>query len=308
MDYAHVPVLLAETLEALRIRPDGVYVDGTAGGGGHSLAIAKQLQTGRLIAMDRDPDAVAAASARLRDVANATVIPGNFANMGGALDALGVTEVNGVLLDLGVSSYQLDEPERGFSYHKDAPLDMRMSKEGSTAADLVNRLSVEELTKILTEYGEERYAYRIANQIAKSRQTNPITTTAALAEAVKRAVPAAYQREGHPARRTFQALRIAVNGELDALAAGLEAAFARLCVGGELVVISFHSLEDRIVKRRFAEWTKGCTCPPDFPVCVCGKTPQARLSPPKAIKPGAEEMARNPRSRSAVLRGVEKLK
>ena len=303
----HRPVLLDETLDALHIRPDGTYLDGTAGGGGHSFAIASRLTSGRLIALDQDPDAIKQATARL-DGLPATVVRENFRFMGRALDGLGVDTVDGILLDIGVSSHQLDEPERGFSYHHEAPLDMRMSQEGETAADLLARLSEQELSDIFFRYGEEKFSRRIAAMIVAEREREPITTTLQLAELIKSAYPAAARRDGHPARRVFQALRIAVNGELDCLNDALDVAFDRLAVGGRLAIITFHSLEDRMVKGRFAEWCVGCTCPKEFPVCVCGNTPRGRLVLRKPAEASAEELEQNPRSRSAKLRCIEKLK
>lgn len=302
----HRPVLPDETLDALHIRPDGVYLDGTAGGGGHSFLIASQLTTGRLIALDQDPDAIAQASARLGGLP-ATLLRENFRHLDRALDSLGVDRVDGILLDIGVSSHQLDEPSRGFSYHHDAPLDMRMSQEGLTAADLLRDLPERDLADIFFRFGEEKFSRPIARAIVARRQTQPLTTTLDLAELIKNAVPAAARRDGHPARRVFQALRIAVNGELDCLSEALDIAFDRLNVGGRLAIITFHSLEDRMVKQRFAAFCRGCTCPPDFPVCICGRTPAARQVLRKPAEASAAELAANPRSRSAKLRCVEKL-
>ncbi len=302
----HRPVLLDETLAALDIRPDGIYLDGTAGGGGHAFAVASKLKSGRLIALDQDPDAVAEASGCLRGLP-ATVVKANFADMCDVLRDLGIGGVDGVLLDIGVSSHQLDTPERGFSYHHDAPLDMRMSQSGRTAADLVAALPEAELAAIFYRYGEEKFSRPIARAIVRARETEPILTTGALAELVKEAVPAAARRDGHPARRVFQALRIAVNGELDRLSEGLDAAFDCLNEGGRLAVITFHSLEDRMVKQRFAALLKGCTCPPDFPVCVCGQTPAARLVLRHPATASEQELNNNPRSRSAKLRCIQKL-
>lgn len=307
-NFQHVSVLLNESIERLNIKPDGIYVDGTAGGAGHSSEIAKRLTTGRLIALDKDPDAIATATERLSKYPCATVIRSDFAEIPAVLDSLGIDKVDGVLLDLGVSSHQLDEAERGFSYHSEAPLDMRMSQEGLSAYDLVNGASGAELAKILYDYGEEKFAPRIVNAILDARAVKQIETTTELADIVRNAVPAAVRRkEGHPARKTFQAIRIAVNGELDRLSEALDRAFERLAPGGRFAIITFHSLEDRMVKQAFAEYTKGCTCPPEFPVCVCGKTPRGKLVSRKPIEPTPEELEVNHRSRSAKLRIIEKL-
>lgn len=306
MEFKHKSVLLNEVIENFKIDPDGIYVDGTAGGAGHSSEIAKRLRNGRLIALDRDPDAVAVATQRLKPFP-ATVVRSNFADMPAVLDSLGIGLVDGVLLDLGVSSWQLDNGDRGFSYHFDAPLDMRMSKEGISAADIVNGWDKNELIRILSSYGEEKFAVRIASNIVREREISPIETTLRLADIISRSVPAAVRRDGHPARKSFQAIRIAVNGEFEAETAGINAAFERLKPGGRLCVITFHSLEDRLVKRLFAEFCKGCICPPDIPVCVCGKKPRGVLQSRKPILPSAEEVNENPRSRSAKLRVIEKL-
>ena len=306
MEFKHKSVLLNEVIENFKIDPDGIYVDGTAGGAGHSSEIAKRLRNGRLIALDRDPDAVAVATERLKPFP-ATVVRSNFADMPAVLDSLGIGLVDGVLLDLGVSSWQLDNGDRGFSYHIDAPLDMRMSKEGLSAADIVNGWDKNELIRILSSYGEEKFAGRIASNIVREREISPIETTLRLADIISRSVPAAARRDGHPARKSFQAIRIAVNGEFEAETAGINAAFERLKPGGRLCVITFHSLEDRLVKRLFAEFCKGCICPPDIPVCVCGRKPRGVLQSRKPILPSAEEVNENPRSRSAKLRVIEKL-
>ena len=303
MEFNHKPVLFDEVIESLNIKPNGIYVDGTAGGAGHSTGIAKKLKTGRLISLDRDPDAVKIATERLKGYP-ATVVHSNFSEMDTVLNRLEIEKVDGILLDLGVSSYQLDTAERGFSYHKDAPLDMRMSKEGISAKEIVNNWSVEELTDIFTKYGEEKFAYRIAKKIEQSRTESPILTTLQLADIISAAYPAAARRDGHPARKCFQAIRIAVNGELDSLAAVLDTAFGLLKQGGVLSIITFHSLEDRMVKQKFKEFSTGCTCPPDFPVCVCGKKPQGTLYSRKPITAGAEELENNARSRSANLRVI----
>lgn len=306
MEFNHIPVLFQETVDSLNIKPDGIYVDGTVGGAGHSREIASRLTSGRLIAFDQDPEAVAVASGRLEGL-SATVVHSNFKNMKSVLMEMGIEAVDGILLDLGVSSHQLDTAERGFSFHKDAPLDMRMSGEGTTAADLVNSLSAEELSNIFFRFGEEKFSRRIAERIVNVRADKPITTTTALAELIASAVPAAARRDGHPARRCFQALRIAVNGELDILSGALDDAFSLLKCGGVLSVISFHSLEDRIVKQSFREYCTGCICPPDIPVCVCGRKPQGKLLTRKPIEASSEELKENPRSRSAKLRSIVKL-
>ncbi len=307
MEFSHKPVLFTEAVDALQIKPDGVYVDGTAGGGGHSAAIATRLsESGRLICIDQDPDAIAVLQKRLGGLPQVTIVQENFAHIDTVLSNLEIPGADGILVDLGVSSHQLDTPERGFSFHTDAPLDMRMSQQGPTAAELVNTLDERSLARILSEYGEERYARSIARNIVRAREKEPLETTLQLADLVKASMPAASRREGgHPARRTFQALRIAVNGELDMLSSGLDAMFDRLNPSGRLAAITFHSLEDRMVKQRFASWCEGCVCPPDFPVCVCGRTPRARL-PFKVKGPSAQELEANPRSRSAKLRAVEK--
>ena len=308
MDFHHVSVLLEESIAGLNIKPDGIYIDGTAGGAGHSREIAKCLTTGRLIALDKDPDAVKIATERLAEYPCATVVHSDFAEIPAVLDRLGIDKVDGVLLDLGVSSHQLDDAERGFSYHSEAPLDMRMSQEGLSAYDLVNNASGAELAKILYDYGEEKFTPRIVNAIVDARAVKPIETTTELADIVRNAVPAAARRDGgHPARKTFQAIRIAVNGELDKLSEALDGAFDRLAPGGRFAIITFHSLEDRMVKRAFAEYTKGCVCPPEFPVCVCGRKPRGKLVNKKPIEPSAEELEYNHRSRSAKLRVIEKL-
>ena len=308
IDFQHISVLLNESIEGLNIKPDGIYVDGTAGGAGHSSEMAKRLTTGKLIALDKDPDAIKTATERLGKYPCATVVHSDFADIPKVLDSLGIDKVDGVLLDLGVSSHQLDDAERGFSYHNEAPLDMRMSQEGMTAYDLVNTASGAELAKILYDYGEEKFTPRIVNAIVDARAIKPIETTTELAEIVKNAVPAAARRDGgHPARKTFQAIRIAVNGELDRLSEALDRAFERLAPGGRFAIITFHSLEDRMVKQAFNEYTKGCTCPPEFPVCVCGKKPRGKLVNRKPIEPSAEEQEYNHRSRSAKLRIIEKL-
>lgn len=308
MEFSHVSVLLYEAVSSLDIKKDGVYVDCTAGGGGHSAEILKRLENGRLFALDRDPEAIAALKERFKGDERVTVVRTEFENIRSVLASYGEEHADGVLADLGVSSHQLDTVERGFSFHSDAPLDMRMSKQGVSAADLVNSLSERELERIIRTNGEEKFSRSIARAIVRERQKKPVETTLELVEIIKSAMPEAAKRSpGHPARRTFQALRIEVNGELDRLESSLEEMFSSLCVGGRLSVITFHSLEDRIVKRKFASLCTGCTCPPSFPVCVCGKTPRGRLAF-KSVLPGEQELEANPRSRSARLRSIEKLK
>ncbi len=305
MEFNHISVLLNETIESLDIKPEGIYVDGTAGGAGHSREIASRLKGGKLIALDRDPEAVAIATERLKEF-NAQVIKSEFANMDKVLSSLEIDKVDGILLDLGVSSHQLDTAERGFSYHNEAPLDMRMGDSGQTAAHLVNTLSSEELANIFFKYGEEKFSHKIARKICEERSIAPIETTTRLAEIISAAYPAAARRDGHPARKCFQALRIAVNGELEQLENVLDKAFNLLKNGGRLAIITFHSLEDRMVKLKFREYTTGCTCPPDIPVCVCGKKPQGKLLTRKPIEATKEELENNPRSRSAKLRVIIK--
>lgn len=307
MSQYHIPVLLDETIDLLNIDPCGIYLDGTAGGGGHSSAILQRLTEGLLISVDRDPQAIAEVTRRLGEGPHNKIVHDEYSNISSILDRLGIDRVDGVLLDIGVSSHQLDCAERGFSYHNDAPLDMRMASEGVTAAQLVNQLSWQELAAIFSRYGEEKHSVRIAKGICQERENAPIETTLQLAEIIRESVPAAARRDGHPARKVFQALRIAVNDELGQLERGLEAAFDRLKPGGRLAIITFHSLEDRMVKQTMAGWCSGCTCPPDFPVCVCGKKPKARLINRKPVEAGAEELEVNPRSRSAKLRVCERL-
>ena len=308
MEFRHVPVLFRETIDSLEIRPDGVYADCTAGGGGHSAAIAQHLTTGRLIAVDRDPDAIETLTARFRDKPNVTVVHENFLRIEAIRAQYAPAGFDGILADLGVSSHQLDTPGRGFSFHADAPLDMRMSQEGKSAYDVVNTYDEADLRRILYAYGEEKCAPSIARRIVAERQKKPIETTLELAELVKTAIPAKMRREGgHPARRTFQAIRIEVNGELQFLDDAVNAMFASLKVGGVLSVITFHSLEDRIVKNAFRSLTQGCTCPSFFPVCTCGKTPAGELTN-RGVGPGDAELEENPRARSARLRSIRKLK
>lgn len=305
MEFKHISVLLNETIESLNINPNGIYLDGTVGGAGHSREIAKRLTGGQLICLDRDPDAVKVATERLNGLP-ARVVQSNYSQMDTVLKELNIPGVDGILLDLGVSSYQLDTAERGFSYHKDANLDMRMSQSGISAEDLVNDFTENELSDIFFRFGEEKYSRKIAAKIVKERKLQRITTTSQLAEIIANAVPAAARRDGHPARKCFQAIRIAVNGELDHLNNALDKAFNSLNKDGVLAIITFHSLEDRMVKQRFKEYCTGCTCPPDFPVCVCGKTPRGRLLTRKPIEPSQEELNQNPRSRSAKLRVIIK--
>ncbi len=309
--FSHRSVLLEPCMEALAIRPDGIYVDGTAGGGGHSYEIAKRLSgAGRLIALDQDEAAIRAASTRLSPFGErVTVVRSNFCDVGHVLNSLGIERIHGILLDLGVSSFQLDTPDRGFSYMADAPLDMRMDRRGGkTAYDIVNTYSEADLRRILYDYGEERFAPRIAARIVEARAEKTIETTGELSALIRGAIPAAAREGGHhPAKRSFQAIRIEVNAELDVIRPALEAAMARLAPGGRMAVITFHSLEDRIVKETFAAMASGCTCPRGLPVCVCGKKPSVKLISRKPILPSEEEFAENPRSRSAKLRVAEKL-
>lgn len=304
-EFHHIPVLFNETIDSLNIVPGGVYVDCTAGGGGHSSAILERLGEGRLIAVDRDPEAIATLGARFGGDPRVTLVHDNFFNIKAILSSLGIEQVNGVLADLGVSSHQLDEPARGFSFHHDAPLDMRMSLEGMSAADAVNDLPQHELQRIIYEYGEEKFAPAISRAIVRAREQKRIETTLELAEIIKSAMPAAAKRDGHPARRTFQAIRIYINGELDGLSQAVTDMFDCLDKSGRVSIITFHSLEDRIVKQAFAPLAKGCICPRNFPVCVCGRVPQAKVL--KAVAPSEAETAENPRSRSARLRTAEKL-
>ena len=308
-EFHHVSVLLEECLEGLNIKPDGIYVDGTLGGAGHSSQIAKRLTTGRLIGIDRDPVALKAAGERLEPYADrVTLVHSNFCEIKQVLEELNIDGVDGILLDLGVSSPQLDDGSRGFSYMADAPLDMRMNSEDVLSAyDVVNTWSFEELKRILYDYGEERYAPRIASAICSRREAKPIETTLELVDIIRGAMPAAALREKqHPAKRSFQAIRIAVNDELGSVEKVMRDAVPCLNPGGRLAVITFHSLEDRIVKNAMADAAKGCTCPPSFPVCVCGKKPLVKLITRKPIVSGDEELERNPRARSAKLRVCEK--
>ncbi len=307
MEFSHVSVLLKETVDGAFTDPNGVYADLTTGGGGHSLELAKRLDGGRLICFDQDKEALEAAGERLKGLP-VTLVRSNFCEMKSVLADLGIKELDGIIADLGVSSHQLDTAERGFSFHNDAPLDMRMSGEGLSARDVVNEYDEGELAKILFDYGEEKFGNRIARGIVNARLTAPIETTGQLAEIIKSSVPAAYRREKNPCRKSFQAIRIEVNHELDVLETALTDGFDVLKVGGRMSIITFHSLEDRIVKNRFKEFCTGCTCPPEFPVCVCGRKPMGRLVDKKPITASPEELERNPRSRSAKLRIIEKIR
>lgn len=309
MDFVHKSVLLREAVNGLAVKPDGIYVDGTAGGGGHSAEILKHLgPQGKLICIDQDPEAVEYLRKRFINDSKVEIMKSNFVNIGQVLESIGITKVSGVLLDLGVSSHQLDTSKRGFSYHMDAVLDMRMSKEGVSAYDLVNTLSKDELSKILFEYAEEKYSKLIATEIVKTREAAPIETTLQLVDVIKKALPGKVLRKDlHPARKTFQALRIAVNDELNKLSEALEIILKSLEVGGRLSVITFHSLEDRIVKKQMKDWSVVCTCPPDFPICVCGRSARVRLITRKPILPSDEEIQNNKRSRSAKLRVCERI-
>ncbi|HBT49238.1 MAG: Ribosomal RNA small subunit methyltransferase H [Caldanaerobacter subterraneus] len=308
MEYVHKSVLLKETIEHLNINPEGIYVDGTLGGGGHSEEILKRLTTGKLIAIDRDEEAILAAKERLKDYKNVIYIKDNFKNIKEILRNLGIEKVDGILLDLGVSSYQLEEVERGFSYMKGAPLDMRMDKTSPFSAyDVVNRYSEKELERVIREYGEEKWASRIAKFIVEERKKGDIKTTSQLVEIIKKAIPASARRTGpHPAKRTFQAIRIEVNEELKDLDKALEDMVEVLRGKGRIAVITFHSLEDRIVKNTFKKLENPCTCPPGLP-CTCGKQPVIKIITKKPILPSKEEVEENPRSRSAKLRVAEKL-
>lgn len=309
--FVHRPVLLKEVLEGLKLKQNGIYVDCTLGGAGHSYEILKNSSPeGKLVGLDQDRDAIKEAALRLSEFGDrARLVKSNFVNLPEVLDELGIEFADGILYDLGVSSYQLDNPGRGFSYLRDAPLDMRMNRDsGVTAGDIVNSFGEEELSRIIREYGEERFAGRIASFIVRERARAPIDTTGRLVEVIKAAIPARYRREGpHPAKRTFQAIRIAVNDELEILRGAVLEAVSRLAIGGRLCVITFHSLEDRIIKNTFRELAQKCQCPGDFPVCVCGKKPPVKLIRPGGITPSPEELEENPRSRSARLRIAEKI-
>ena len=309
-EFHHVSVLLQECIDGLNIRPDGIYVDATLGGAGHSSQIARRLTTGRLIGIDRDPVALEAAGKRLEPYGDrVTLVHSNFCEMAQVLDDLGISGVDGILMDLGVSSPQLDDGERGFSYMVDAPLDMRMNNGDALSAEVVvNTWPQEELKRILYTYGEERYAPQIAAAICRRREVQPIATTLELVDIIRSAMPSAALREKqHPAKRSFQAIRIAVNDELGSVEKAMEVAIPLLNPGGRLAIITFHSLEDRIVKTAMADAAKGCTCPPQFPVCVCGKKPKVKLISRKPIVASDAELEANPRARSAKLRVCEKL-
>ena len=309
MGFEHIPVLLNEVIEGLNIDPDGIYVDGTLGGAGHSYEIAKRLKGGRLIGIDRDEDAIAAASERLEPFSDrVTIVRGNYGDMADILRDIGISEVDGILLDLGVSSHQLDEAERGFSYREDAPLDMRMDRRDElTAYDVVNTYTEAELTRILKDYGEERFAGSIARHIVRARAERPVSTTFELSDIIKASIPAKYRdKKGHPAKRSFQAIRIEVNHELDILRDSLNGMIDILKPGGRLCVISFHSLEDRIVKQAMRTAEDPCICPKDFPVCVCGRKPKGRCVSKKAITAADNELDTNNRAHSAKLRIFEK--
>ena len=310
IEFSHRSVLLDECMDGLDIKPDGIYVDGTAGGAGHSSEIAKRLEDGMLIAIDQDETAVAVATERLNALGkNTKVVRSNFSELAKVCRSLGIEQIDGVLLDLGVSSYQLDTAERGFSYSADAPLDMRMDNRCTLSAyDVVNTYSAEELKRILYDYGEERFAPAIASAIVKKREVAPIETTAQLSDIIKYAIPPAAREGGHhPAKRSFQAIRIEVNRELDVIEPAIKGAVEMLASGGRIAIITFHSLEDRIVKQAFATLASGCTCPKDFPICVCGNKPKVRLVNRKPILPSKAELEENPRSRSAKLRVAEKI-
>ncbi len=309
MEFSHIPVLFNETVESLEIKADGIYADCTAGGGGHSKAIADRLSAdGRLVMIDQDPEAIENLKVKFASYNNVIIIKSNFSDIDSVAESLGIDAFDGIVADLGVSSHQLDTPERGFSFHNDAPLDMRMSKSGISAADVVNTYSERELMRIISCYGEEKFAKSIARMIVRMREEKPFETTYELSEAIKAAIPARARREGgHPARRTFQAVRIEVNGEIERLPGAIEKMFSVLRVGGILSIITFHSLEDRAVKNMFRSFCEGCTCPKDFPVCVCGNTPRGQLKF-KSLSPTEAELEANPRSRSARLRSIVKLK
>lgn len=308
MDFNHISVLLSESIEGLNINPNGIYVDGTVGGAGHSIEIAKKLSSsGKLIAFDRDPDAIKIAQSRLNAYKNVQIVKSNYSEMKVELNKLGINKIDGILLDLGVSSHQLDTLDRGFSYSQDTDLDMRMSQEGITAKDVVNNYGLDELSRILFEYGEEKFARKIAHNIIKYREEKNIEKTSELVEIIKNSVPYKVKREKNPCKKTFQAIRIEVNKELEHLSLFLEDAFNLLNINGRLAIITFHSLEDRLVKQRFNKLTKGCECPPEFPICICGKKPLGKLVNKKPIEANQEELEVNNRSRSAKLRVIERI-
>lgn len=302
MEFVHKSVFFDEAIKALDLNENKIIVDGTAGGGGHSGEIAKRAK--RVISIDQDPDAIAVLNERLGDKENVTIVHDNYSNIKNIISNLNIEKIDGLLLDLGVSSFQLDTAERGFSFHKDAPLDMRMSKSGLSAYDVVNNYDERQLADIIYRYGEEKFSRRIAANIVKARAKKPIETTFELVDIIKSSMPQKAMRDAHPARRTFQAIRIEVNAELDVLKSTLEDAFDILAPGGRIAIITFHSLEDRIVKEQFAKWCQGCTCPKEFPVCVCGKKPKGKTF--KSISPSKEELEENPRARSSRLRIFEK--
>lgn len=305
-EFKHIPVLFNETIDALNVRPDGTYVDCTAGGGGHCAAVAEKLTSGRIIAIDQDPEAIENLNERFKDNGRVTVVHDNFVNIEAILKKLDIDGVDGIMADLGVSSHQLDTDERGFSFHKDAPLDMRMSMEGMSAAELVNTASQQELQRIIYTYGEEKFAPSIARNIVKAREIKPIETTFELVDIIKNSMPMKAKRDSHPARKTFQALRIEVNGELEKLDKALDSMFEVLNPSGRIAIITFHSLEDRMVKKKFNKFCEGCVCPPEFPVCVCGRKPRGRL-PFKSKAPTENEVGENFRAHSARLRAIEKI-
>ena len=305
-EFKHIPVLFNETIDALNVRPDGTYVDCTAGGGGHCAAVAEKLTTGRIIAIDQDPEAFENLQERFKDNGRVTVVHDNFVNIEAILRKLDINGVDGIMADLGVSSHQLDTDERGFSFHKDAPLDMRMSMEGMSAAELVNTASQQELQRIIYTYGEEKFAPSIARNIVKAREIKPIETTFELVDIIKNSMPMKAKRDSHPARKTFQALRIEVNGELEKLDKALDSMFEVLNPSGRIAIITFHSLEDRMVKKKFNKFCEGCVCPPEFPVCVCGRKPRGKL-PFKSKAPTENEVGENFRAHSARLRAIEKI-
>ncbi len=306
--FSHISVLLNETVDGLNIKPNGIYVDGTTGGGGHSSEVLSRLgESGRLYCFDRDPDAINACKEKFKGINNVTLINEKYSSLKTVLNNIGVENIDGLMLDLGVSSHQLDTKERGFSYHMEAPLDMRMSQSGVSAKEIVNTYSAKQLANIFFVYADEKFSFKIADEIVKVRETTPIETTTQLAQIVSDCYPNKFKRNGHPARKVFQALRIAVNDEMGEVEKGIEDAFSMLNKGGRLSIITFHSIEDRLVKQKFLSFTKGCTCPPDFPVCVCGNKPKAKLINKKPIVATDEELEHNARSRSAKLRILEKL-